>query len=96
MTGIGKFDADPESKIGKKMPDWLSVLIAAYQRSVSDSQPTPTATAVTNKPFTVGKLAVFLSSYMGELRGTLGAAETDALSIVSSHIVSSVSRVNII
>jgi hypothetical protein len=82
FLGIGKFDADPESKVGKKMPDWLSVLIAAYQQSASTSLPSTDATTIV-KSFTVGKLAVFLSNYMGELRGTLGAAEADALSIVS-------------
>lgn len=80
--GLGKFDADPESRVGKHMPDWLAALLALYDLHHPAEAG---AAAGPKKAVTVGKLAVFLGGLMkGSGLAGLSAADSEAFSVVSA------------
>lgn len=82
---IEKFDADPESKMGKKVPDWLGALMEAFDKSRVSTEPQPNG-ALKQTPFTVGGFAVYLGGQMLAAKdGQLTATESEALSTVSVH-----------
>jgi hypothetical protein len=57
---LAKFEKDPDSNMGKALPDWLTLLLTKYQAKLGNDT---TGTAQSLKAgVTVGKLATFISS----------------------------------
>lgn len=81
LLEAAKFDnTDPESKIGKKLPDFLTVLLTRF-----NGGPLPESGKPVN--LTVGKFAVYLSGLMGpSTRSQLTSAESEALLLVRETI----------
>lgn len=79
IADMPKLDADPESRMGRKLPDWLSTLIEKHQRSKAGGEG---AAAVRSSQLRVGELSVYLSSCIAGLVQT-NEAETEAIAIVS-------------
>ena len=91
-----KIDADPESKIGMKMPLWLTTLINKYEldtntmsNEVNNNMMSPTLSSKKLK-LNLGDLSIFLSNLFinnsaisANERIQCSSEERDAISIVS-------------
>ena len=71
QLALPKFDKDPDSSVGKAMPDWLSTLLVAFQKAQGAPATVPAGEATAVKPpgprelkagVTVGKFSAFLSA----------------------------------
>jgi len=57
---LAKFEKDPDSNVGKALPDWLTLLLTKYQAKLGND--TTGTTQSLKVGVTVGKLAAFISS----------------------------------
>jgi len=67
IVALPKFDKDPDGNLGKAMPDWLSILLAKFQRDrgATSTVPAPSSSSSSSSlkaGVTVGKFAVYLSA----------------------------------
>jgi hypothetical protein len=87
-----KLDADPESRMGRKLPEWLGILIEKHRRSkaaearIAETAGQDPGIAKNGEPMRssairVGELSVYLSSCVAGLVQS-SEAESDAIATV--------------